>query len=124
MKVETSVGDKILSDGDTVYEHEYIKYDVKLKNNSNNKIENINLIGNIPEGTVYVNCYFGEISFENFTGYDLYKIEEDPSKTQYNELINLEAGEEKNISYYVRANYLNSGETEKNIESKIMLMAQ
>ena len=48
MEVKASIGDKTLTDGDIVYEPEYIKYDIKLKNNTDSKVENINLIGSVP----------------------------------------------------------------------------
>lgn len=117
MQVKTSVGNETLSEGNTVYEREYIKYEIKLKNNNDTKIENINVIGNVPDGTIYVKCYFGEISIPD--NYDLWKVEEDKDKKEHKEVIDLEAGEEKEVVYYVRANYLNEGENEKEIETKI-----
>lgn len=119
LKVVAKKGDKTLSDGDVIYEHEYVKYEIKLKNNTDSKIENINLVGIVPEGTTYVDCYFAEASTPNDHG--LYRIEEKKDVTQYIKLIDLDAGEEKNIDYYVRANYLEDGENEKNIESKIYI---
>ena len=119
LKVVAKKGDTILSDGDAIYEHEYVKYEIKLKNNTDSKIENINLVGSVPEGTTYVDCYFGEVVHPN--DYDLYKIKENSDVSQYTKIIDLDAGEEKDIDYYVRANYLDVEEYEKNIESKIYI---
>ena len=56
IKVTPVKGDTELKDGDTVYEGEFIKYNVEITNTTSNPIENVKVIGTIPEGTVYGNC--------------------------------------------------------------------
>ena len=82
-KIKATLGEKTLENGQTVYEHEYIRYDIKVKNNSNYRKENIKVIGKVPEGTVFVNCYFGDYSIAEE---DFYHIEEDKEVTEYNQI--------------------------------------
>lgn len=115
-KIKATLGEKTLENGQTVYEHEYIRYDIKVKNNSNYRKENIKVIGKVPEGTVFVNCYFGDYSIAEE---DFYHIEEDKEVTEYNQTFSLDAGEEIELSYWIKANTLNDEETQKNIESEV-----
>lgn len=46
-------GDVELKDQDKVYEGEYIKYNIKVTNTTQSSIENVKVIGKIPEGTTY-----------------------------------------------------------------------
>ncbi len=117
-EINATLGEKTLGDGQIVYEHEYIRYNIKVKNESNYRKENINVIGKVPEGTTFVRCYFGEYSFETE---DFYHIEEDNTVTEYNQNISLNANEEINLEYWIRANLLGEGETQKNIGSDISI---
>ncbi len=116
--ITATIGDKVLTEGESVYEYEYIKYNVTLKNTSNSKMQNINVVGSVPEGTVFVNTYFDESKI-----IDNYVIKKDYEKIQYNETVSLNAGEEKQISYIVKIFDLEEGITERNIISDIKISA-
>lgn len=113
--ITATIGDKALTEGEAVYEYEYIKYNVTLKNTSKTKMQNINVVGNVPEGTVYVNAYFDESKAINN-----YIIENDYEKTEFNETVSLNAGEEKQISYTIKVLDFEETATEKNITEKNM----
>ena len=117
--IKATVGSKQLEENDEVYENQIIKYTIKMKNNSDNKIENINVVGNVPDGTSYATVDYGTDYKESDDYYDLYKYVTDDSKKQVNEKISLEAGEEKQVYYEVKVSKLNNGETGKNISSNI-----
>lgn len=117
--IKAMVGSKQLNNNDEVYEDQIIKYSVKLKNETNSKIENIDIIGNIPDGTKFATVDNGSDYKESDDYYDLYKYVTDETKEQYNEKISLEAGEEKELYYEVKVSKLNDGSTEKQINSNI-----
>lgn len=117
--IKATVGSKQLEENDEVYENQIIKYNIKMKNNSDNKIENVNVVGNVPDGTSYATVDYGSDYEESDDYYDLYKYVTDDSKKQVNEKISLEAGEEKQVYYEVKVSKLNNGETVKNISSNI-----
>ncbi len=122
MKVTSILGDKELQDGDIVHEQEYIKYRINLKNNTNDVLNNINVVGKVPEGTTYIEHYYVTqiTDEESMNGdSDLLKSKEDSSKTEYNEVIKLEASEEKELYYWVKVNDLQSGEEDKEISNNI-----
>lgn len=48
------VGNEEIKDGDTVKAGEIIKYSIKIKNNGNEDATGVTIVGNIPEGTNYV----------------------------------------------------------------------
>lgn len=58
IKLETSisaqVGNDTINSGDTIKAGEVIKYTMTVKNNGAQKLENIELKSNVPDGTVYV----------------------------------------------------------------------
>ncbi len=115
-EIVATLGEQELKDGQDIHEHEYVKYSIKIKNNSNSKVDDIKVLGTVPDGTTYVNCYFTD----NIIGeYDDYKIEEDNTKKEYNETISLEGGQETELNYYIRANYLEDGQTKKEITNNI-----
>lgn len=115
-QIKAVLGDSELKEGQNVHEKEYIRYIVSLKNNTRNKIDGIKVSGNVPEGTVYVKTTLGEYSF---TEKDRFVLEEDTTKSQYEETISLEAREEKDVEYWVRANSLEDGQNSKEISNSI-----
>lgn len=122
--ITATIGDKALTEGESVYEYEYIKYNVTLKNTSKTKMQNINVVGSVPVGTVFVNTYFDESK-----AIDNYIIENDYEKTEFSEIVSLNAGEEKQLSYTVKVLELGKDEagaslTEKNIQSNIKVSAR
>ena len=54
------VGGQELSEGDTVYIGEIIKYQITLDNNTNTDIENVNIQAAVPEGTTLIERIFDE----------------------------------------------------------------
>ena len=53
-KISATVGDTSLKDNDIVQKGEKIRYKVEVTNNSNQDIQGVNIEGNVPEGTNYV----------------------------------------------------------------------
>ena len=51
------LGDTVLKDDDIVYEDEIIKYEVKITNTTDKDIDNIKIVGKIPNGMSYVEFY-------------------------------------------------------------------
>lgn len=115
-EVIAQVGDKVLSEGDIVHEHEIIKYTVKITNTTSSNINNIKIDGNIPNGTSYATISYGN-------GNDaekLYEYIKDDSVTKYEETINIIKANETVEKYYeVEVNELEENEQEKNTESII-----
>ena len=102
IKLETSisaqVGNDVIKNGDTIRAGEVIRYTMSVKNNGAQKLENIELKSNIPDGTVYVTPEEGY----QHSGYTYYK--EDESIKEIKETIQtLEAGKTYNKTYEVRA---------------------
>ena len=108
-------GDTVIKDGDTVYEGEYIKYNIKVTNTADKPIDNIKVVGSIPDGTTY-----GELEADYFTYQGKYEYNFDNNVKEKNiEIGLLKAGESVERFYEVRANDLAEGETEKNILTNI-----
>ena len=107
-------GDIDLKDGDTVYEGEYIKYNIKITNNSDNKIENITLKGQIPEGTTY-----GELHFEE-TGVYAYNFDDTVTSKEI-KIEELKPNETVENFYEVRVDDLPEGVEEKQLETNVEL---
>lgn len=101
----------ILNNGDTVYEGEFIKYNIKVKNTTDHDLENVKLIADLPDGVKYVKV----------TG--LYES----TKFEYNEEIKqlpidigtLVKGQKVNKEFQVRVKDLEKNDTEKQIETTI-----
>lgn len=53
LEVKPVKGDTELKNGDIVYGGEYIKYKFKVTNTTGNEIQNVKVVGTIPEGTTY-----------------------------------------------------------------------
>ena len=113
------VGDKILKDSDSVHEKEVIKYVVTLKNNSNTKIDNISVVGKVPDNTTYATINMGTYHQE------AYDYIPDTNVKEYKfPITSLEAGEEKTEFYEVIVNDLGETIDEDNIENQINLLIE
>lgn len=108
-------GDTTLKDGDTVYEGEFIKYNIKVTNTSDKQIDNVKVVGTIPEGTVYGEL---EADYENAFGKYEYNFD-DSIKEKTIEIGSLESGKTSTNFYEVKINDLGNGEEEKEILSNI-----
>ena len=108
MEVEPVRGDTVLKEGDTVYEGEFIKYNIKVTNTSNQKMDNVKVIGTIPEGTVYAEL---DADYHSIWGKYEYKYDENIKEKEIN-IGSLEAGKSTTVFYEVKVNNLEEGKTE------------
>jgi len=117
LKTEVLVvkGDSELSDEDTVYEGEYIKFNIKVTNTAEEAIDNVKVVGVIPEGTTYGEL---EADYNNYMGKYAYNFDE-TVKSKDIQIGTLKAGETYNTFYEIRVNDLQEGETEKNISTNV-----
>lgn len=98
-KIEATVGNDTLKDGDTVKAGEVIKYKVTAKNVGERKLKDVVLKGGVPEGTVVV------VPEEDYLHSGLSYYEEKTEMKEVSETIaSLEAGQEYTIEYEVRVN--------------------
>ena len=105
------VGQDELKDGDKVKEGETIKYIVEFKNTGNLEAQNISAKVKIPENTVYVIPYEGEIGYE-YTG-DIYFEEKADTELTY-DINTLAIGESVTKEYEVRVKQDTEGSTISN----------
>lgn len=117
MEVEPVRGDTVLKEGDTVYEGEFIKYNIKVTNTSNQKMDNVKVIGTIPEGTVYAEL---DADYYSYQGKYEYKYDENIKEKEIN-IGSLEAGKSTTVFYEVKVNNLEEGKTENSLISNIKL---
>lgn len=61
------MGNTELKQGANVYSNEIIKYEITLTNTTEDAINNVKILGNIPEGTVFVDYDEDAFSFWNLT---------------------------------------------------------
>ncbi len=109
-------GDTELKDGDTVYEGEFIKYNIKVTNTTSSNIDNVKVVGTIPEGTTY-----GELETK-FDSLDdrVYRYNFDDSLREKEINIGtVRVGQTVEQYYEVRVNNLQDNEEEKTISTNI-----
>ena len=109
-------GDTNLKDNDIIYEGEFVKYNIEIKNTTDKDIDNIKVVGNIPEGMKY-----GELSsrFDSISEHE-YKYNFDETlKEKEIDIGTIKSGESVTKYYEVQANNLLDGETQKTIETNI-----
>ena len=117
VNVTTRVGNKILNNNDSIHMGEVIKNVVTITNNSDKEYSNIDVVGNVPEGTTYVELD-GEFDYgpENEQErHDLYKKFEN-MKNVSNRIDAIKANETKTITYLLLVNKDNE---QKNINNQI-----
>ena len=116
LEVAPTKGETVLLDGDTVYEGEFIKYNIKVTNTSDQDMEDVKLVATIPEGVTY-----GELDadFQNFYGKYEYNFEQDTREKELS-IGKIKAGDTKTLFYEVKVNDdLPEGVEEKNIQTVI-----
>ncbi len=116
VEIQPVRGDTALKDGDTVYEGEYIKYNVKITNTLDKDIEDIRVVGTIPEGTKY-----GELD-SNFSFPDDYRYQYNFNEALNEKEINigtLKAGQTIEQSYEIQVKDLLDEEAQKEITTNI-----
>ena len=116
LKIATKVvaGDKILANNETIYEQQIIKYEVKVTNTTENNIENVKIVGKVPEGMTYVDLVVGGFYDDN---YDF--IPNTGLKQKEIEVRTLSAGQTETYYYEVKVNDLADTEQEKIVNSEI-----
>jgi uncharacterized repeat protein (TIGR01451 family) len=116
LKIATKVvaGDKILANNETIYEQQIIKYEVKVTNTTENNMENVKIVGKVPEGMTYVDLDIGGF-YDDF--YDF--IPNTEIKQKEIEVGTLKAGQTETYYYEVQVNDLAETEQEKTITSEV-----
>ena len=116
LEVAPIKGETRLEEGNTIYEGEYIKYGIKLTNTSEKDIQNVKVVGSIPQGTTY-----GELKADYVTSSSReYNYEFNNTLTEKEiEIGTLKAGESVEKFYEVQANDLEEGKIEQEIISNI-----
>lgn len=116
LKIDTKViaGDKILANNETIYEEQILKYEVTLTNTTNSNIDNIKIVGQIPDGMTYVDLVVGGFYDDN---YDF--VPNDTIKQKEITVGTLQAGQTGTYYYEVKVNDLLDTETEKEITSEV-----
>lgn len=113
LELTPTKGTNTLHNGDVIYEGEFIKYNIKVTNETDSDMENVKLVATIPEGVTY-----GELHTEEYANLSEYKYEfEDTTREKILEIGTLKAGQSVTGFYEVKVN--NIQEAEKTVISKI-----
>ena len=115
-------GDTVLKDGDVVYEGEFIKYNIKVTNTSDKQIDNIKIVGSIPEGTTYgeLEADYHNPPAKDEKGYE-YKYNEEITQKEIS-INSLEAGKSYEVFYEVKVEDLDDNVTSKDTSSNIKIL--
>ena len=108
-EVELERGNSKIADRDTVYEGEYIKYNIKVKNISEEKVENIKVVTAIPEELIYSEL---KADYHNYMGEYKYNYNESLRTKEIN-VGELKSGEVYNTFFEVKVKDLEINQTEK-----------
>lgn len=117
LEVSPTKGETKVNEGDTLYEGEFVKYNVKIKNTSNKKIENVKVEANIAEGTIYGEL---EADFDNYMSKYEYNFNKG-IKTKDIGIGTINPGETKTAFYEVQVDNLPEDQNEKITKSEISL---
>lgn len=115
-EITQTKGDGVaLAENANVYEGEYLKFSIKVTNQTNKDIDGVRLVAKIPEGVKYgeLTSNFAEIRQPYF-----YTFNEEIREKEI-EIGKIEAGQTKEVFYEVKANDLPEGEEEKTIVTNI-----
>ena len=115
LEVTPVKGDVTLNDGDVVYEGEYIKYNIKVSNTSNTAIQNVKVVGSIPDGLVYGEL---EADYYNYDGVYEYKFDTSLNEKSI-DIGTIGAGNTYETFYEVQVQNLTNGEEQKEVLSQI-----
>ena len=101
------LGDKELADGDSVHENEYIKYVAKVRNNTGEDVNGLNVVASVPEGTTYVTVQNRTLTEEdiNSADYDECKITEFPEQKEFSSNVVLNRSEERRVGKECRSRW-------------------
>ncbi len=115
VEVQPMRGNVTLKDGDTVYEGEYIKYNVKITNTLDKDIHNIKIVGSVPEGVTY-----GKLNADYYSYNGVYEYNFDENLREKEITVEtLGAGKTITEFYEVKVDNLAEGEAEKQITLNI-----
>ena len=116
LKVEITPlkGDANLQNDDTIYEGEFVKYNIKITNTLDKDINNIRVVANIPEGLIYGEL---EAEYNKYRGKYLYNFDEDLREKEIS-IGTIKAGESVTKFYEVKANDL-TDDVEKQVNTII-----
>ncbi|MBR3249575.1 MAG: hypothetical protein IKF83_02625, partial [Clostridia bacterium] len=117
LEVVPTKGEKVLNDGDIVYEGEFIKYNIKVTNTSDKDIENVKVVTTIPEGVTY-----GELEAEYFKVTGKYEYNYDENIREKTIDIGTVKANKSITNYYeVKVNNLFEETESKQIQTEIKL---
>ena len=112
-------GDTVLKDGDTVYEGEFIKYNIKVTNTSDKQIDDIKVVGTVPEGTTY-----GELEADYHSIWGKYDYHyDDTVKEKTISIGTILAGKSYETFYEVKVDDLDDSKENKETSIEIKLYA-
>lgn len=113
--VPTKGNNSTIGEGGVVYEGEYIKYNIKITNTSEEDMQNVKVVASIPEGVTY-----GELKTQlyQFRGKYNYNFNKELTEKVIN-IGKVEAGRTVTTFYEVKVDDLLEGETEKQIVTSI-----
>lgn len=114
-EVVVTRGGAVVYNDDVVHEGEYLKYNIRVKNTTEEDIDNVVLVATIPEGVKY-----GELQadFSKITQPYEYMFSEDLTE-KIIEIESIKAGETKDLYYEVKVKDLEEGENSKQITTEI-----
>ena len=117
------LGDKELANGDSVHENEYIKYVAKVRNNTGEDVNGLNVVASVPEGTTYVTVETKDLTEEDKLKqqYDECKLNEDEKIKEFSKSISIKKDGKIEIYFYVKVNNLTDTTNIKEIRSSIKL---
>ncbi|MCI8759886.1 MAG: hypothetical protein HFJ34_01965 [Clostridia bacterium] len=118
LQVAPIKGNTTLKQGDTVYEGEYIKYNIKIQNTSSQDMNDVKVVANIPEGVTYGEL---EAEYNRYLGKYKYHFQKDLRQKQIN-IGTIKAGESIDTFYEVKVDDLLEGEETKSIDSIINVL--
>lgn len=98
-KIEATIGNEKITEGEKIRAGEVIKYKVTVKNIGQRKLKNAKISGIVPEGTVLVTPEKDTM----YTGYS-YFVENTEQKMVSKDIENFEINQEETIEYEVRVN--------------------
>lgn len=114
LEVAPMKGGTTLQNGDVVYEGEYIKYNLKVTNESNEDIQNVKVVATIPDGVTYGEL---ETNYYDYRQTYRYNFQEDLAEKTI-EIGTIKAGKSVDTFYEVKVDDL-AEEEEKTIATNI-----
>ena len=106
-------GEKELNENDVIYEGEFIKYNIKVTNISDDEIENVSVKATIPEECIYSEL---EADYNHYMGKYKYNFDESISEKNIN-IGTLKSGESYNTFYEVKVKDLEESIEQKQIQT-------